>query len=275
MKMKIIAGKIRSINIRETVKLFALLGFLAGLMFWLAGAFREKVDPGPGIQPVPAEGVKTFAVELRRYPLHMDQVGTIKTENEARISSRLMAQVVEVTVREGEEVKGPGREGTESTLLARLDDRDIQARLRQALSRLSPLDKAVDAAKARSGAVSAEREAAEANRVQAESNFRRYRELYDHKAATGQQLENAEAQWKVAETNVHAAAQAEVAAQAEISGLDAQKQEVEAAVAEARVMLSHTLIRAPFSGRVARKYVEAGDTVAPGQALFLLDTPAL
>jgi multidrug efflux pump subunit AcrA (membrane-fusion protein) len=215
----------------------------------------------------------------------MEQVGTIKTQNEAVISCRLMAQVEEVAVREGDPVTGPspegdqaaqpGRELAEPTLLVRLDDRDIQARLRQAVLRRTSVDKAVEAARAQVGAATAQCEAAEANRTQTEADHRRYQELYKNKAATGQQLEQVLARWKVAEAQVRAARQAESAAQADILRLEAQAQEVEAAVTEARVMLSYTQIRAPFSGRVARKFVEEGDMVAPGQRLFLIETPSL
>jgi RND family efflux transporter MFP subunit len=48
----------------------------------------------------------------------------------------------------------------------------------------------------------------------------------------------------------------------------------EQAVREARVFLDYATIRAPMSGMVIDKRVEAGDTVAPGQVLLTLYDPA-
>ena len=64
------------------------------------------------------------------------------------------------------------------------------------------------------------------------------------------------------------------AAQGEIAKAQAQKDQSEAAISEARTMLSYAMIQAPFSGQVVRKMVNAGDMAAPGQPLFFLETPS-
>jgi multidrug resistance efflux pump len=213
-------------------------------------------------------------VELREYPLILDQVGTVRTQAQAQVSSRILAQVKEILVREGDSVKGPDETGGHPTVLARLDDRDIRAKLRRSHSQLKATKRALEAARARLEAARARVEAARAQRTQALSDYQRYEQLYRTGAATGQKLEHARAQKETAEAQFRAAQQEVEAIEREILQLQAQAEQAQAAVTESQVLLSHTVITAPFSGRVVRKEVEVGDMVGPGQVLFLLETPS-
>jgi RND family efflux transporter MFP subunit len=74
------------------------------------------------------------AVRLVRRPRHETAIGTVKAVHEAAVASKLLARVTEVSVKAGQPV-------TRDQVLVRLDDSDLQARLRQA-------EAAVSAAKA-------------------------------------------------------------------------------------------------------------------------------
>ncbi len=254
------------------LKGLGVAALLVVMMLWLSGAFVDKVEPGPPLAKPPPPDLKTQRVQLQAFPMLLEQVGTVRTRKEAQVSSRIMAQVREVLVREGDEVKGPDPRGQGATILARLDDRDIQARLRQAQSQLQAVEKAVHSMRSRLQAARAQVEAAKAQARQAEADLGRIEQLHKERAATGQQLDHAKAQKSVAEARHHAALQEVQALEAEIQRTEAQRAEVEAAVTEARVMLSHTSIQAPFSGRVTRKLVDVGDMVAPGRPLFIIET---
>lgn len=254
------------------LKGLGVAALLVVMMLWLSGAFVEKVEPGPPAdKPLPPD-LKTERVKLQAFPMLLEQVGTVRTRNEAQVSSRIMAQVREILVREGDEVRGPALSGQEATVLARLDDRDIRARLRQAQSQLQAVEKAAHSMRSRLQAAKAQVEAAKAQTIQAEGDLRRIEQLHRDRAATGQQLDHARAQKSVAEAREQAALQEVQAVEAEIQRTEAQRAEVEAAVTEARVMLSHTSIQAPFSGKVTRKLVDVGDMVAPGRPLFIMET---
>ena len=54
--------------------------------------------------------------------------------------------------------------------------------------------------------------------------------------------------------------------------MEAQREQSKAAVAEARIMLGYTVIRAPFTGKVVRKLLNVGDMASPAQPMFLLET---
>jgi multidrug resistance efflux pump len=251
-----------------------VLALLIILMLWLSGTFLAKVNPGPPAAKPKPPRVASFHVALREFPLIAEQVGTVRSQIQARIASRIMAQVKEIPVHEGSRVEAPGTEGADGTLLAVLDDREIKARLRQAQSQVEAADRAVKAAESRLDAAVAQREAAQARQRQAAWDYQRYEDLYRKKAATGQQLQQIRSQKDVTEAQVKAAGEEVKAAGDDAKRMEAQMQQARAAVLEARTMLSYTVIRAPFSGRVVRKMVDVGDMVAPGQPLFLLDVAA-
>ena len=259
--------------LREAGKGLGVLGLLIVMMMWLAGAFVQKVDSGPPA-PKPQPGkLNTVKVERRVYPLIIDQVGTLRAQNEAQVSSRIMAQVKEILVREGDNVVGSDGNGA-PTIMARLDDRDIQAKLRQAQSQSMAMDRAVEVARAKVAAARAQVESTRASKEKDLSDYRRYQDLQRNQAATGQQLEHARAQKDIAEAQAAAALQEVQAAQGEIARAQAQKEQAEAAITEARAMLSYAVIQAPFTGQLVRKMVNVGDMASPGQPLFFLETPS-
>ncbi len=259
--------------LREAGKGLGVLGFLIVMMMWLAGAFVHKVASGPpASRPQPGK-LNTVKVERRVYPLIIDQVGTLRAQNEAQVSSRIMAQVKEILVREGDNVVGSDGNGT-PTIMARLDDRDIQAKLRQAQSQPMAMDRAVEVARAKVAAARAQVESTRAAKEKDLSDYRRYQDLRREQAATGQQLEHARAQKDIAEAQAAAALQEVQAAQGEIARAQAQKEQAEAAITEARAMLSYAVIQAPFTGQLVRKMVNVGDMASPGQPLFFLETPS-
>lgn len=253
------------------------LGFLAVLMLlmgWLSGAFVSKVEPGAPLPRPNPPALTTQRVERKIYPLFIDQVGNLQAHTEAQVASRIMAQVTEILVRPGDQVTGGEQPGHEPTVLARLDDRDIRARLRQAEAQITAAERAREATQARLGAARAQAAAAAANNSKVLADYRRYQDLYNHRAATGQQLDHTRAQSQVAESQLVAARQEVKGAEAELERLQAQREEAQAAAAEARVMLSYTVIQAPFSGQLLKKMVNVGDMASPGQPLFLIETSA-
>jgi HlyD family secretion protein len=252
-------NKTKVFQSKAIVKVVALVAALLVMMMWLAGMFRQKIAAGPAQEPPAVATGPMVRVETRRYPTIVEQAGTVRTRNEAQVSSRLMAQVREVLVREGDTIHGPGPDG-KATILARLDDRDIQAKLQQAQAQVTSLQRALSAALA-------QQQSAQATFEQAATDLSRYEKLVAAKAATGQQLDHARTQ--------HDTAQAQVlAAQGLVEQTRAQQVGAEAAVREAQVMLSFAAIEAPFDGKVSSKSINPGDMVAPGQALFVVESPS-
>lgn len=278
--MNKITSAIRT-TVWEIGKILALTAVLIVLMLWLSGAFIHKiradalVDTAGMQHRVIPPGAKSRVAEMRAFPLMVEQVGTVQTRTQAQVAGRIMAQVLEVTVHEGQAVTGPkGGQDSEATVLARLDARDIEAKLRQAQTQVTAAEKALAGAAAQLAGAEAQHQAAQAQAVQALADFNRTQTLLAQQATTEQQLDHARARKDVTDAQVRAAAQQVMAARSDLARLEAQKEQAAAAVGEAQVMLSFTTIEAPLSGRVVRKMIDPGDMVMPGQPLFVIETPA-
>jgi RND family efflux transporter MFP subunit len=252
-------NRTKTFKSKAVFKMIALVAVLVVMMLWLAGAFRSKIKAGPVLEPSAVATNPTTRVEARRYPMIVEQAGTVRTRTEAQVSSRLMAQVREVLVREGDMIRRTGPDG-KATILARLDDRDIQARLQQAQAQVASLQRAL-------GAALAQQQSAQAVLQQTVADLARTEKLVEAKAATQQQLEHARTQRDTAEAQV-------LAAQGLVEQTRAQQVGAEAAVREAQIMLSYAVIEAPFDGKISSKRINPGDMVAPGQTLFVVESPS-
>jgi multidrug efflux pump subunit AcrA (membrane-fusion protein) len=225
------------------------------LMLWLSGAFIDKIradtSPAAARTARPTSMPKTQSVEMRVFPLTVDQVGTVQTRTRAEVAGRIMAQAREVEVHEGQQVMGPevGKEGQgtpKATVLARLDSRDIEAKLSQAQTQVTAAEKALAGAAAQLAAAQAQQQVAEAQAAQALTDFKRMEGL-SASGATPQQLDHARAQKEVAEAQVRRRSSSR-AVRSDAARLEAQKEQAVAAVREAQVMLSYTTIEAPSAG---------------------------
>jgi len=91
--------------------------------------------------------------------------------------------------------------------------------------------------------------AAEAQATQSDSEYRRVKILFEKEAATQRDFEGAQARATAARSQVEQARQA---------------------VAEAEVMMSESVLRAPIEGVTTGKWAEAGDTAIPGKPIVTL-----
>ncbi len=256
---------------RELLKGVGLVAILLLLMMWLSGAFIKKVQPAPAAQKVKYEGLKTSKAIKISYPLIIEQPGTVRAQVEAQISSRIMAQVKEIFVGEGENVIGTAGSGN-PTLIAKLDDREIRARIRQSEAQVAAADRGIQVAKAKLSAAMAQAASARASSTNAAGDFRRFQALAESKAIAGQQLDHSRAQRDMADAQLRAAQQESQAVQGEIERAIAQQESAKAALAEVQTLLTYTEIYAPFDGKLIKKKVDIGDMASPGQALFLVET---
>jgi len=168
----------------------AFLGFSAGvvvLMLWLAGRFEPKVpaDAGtvPGHSPVDGQVVMVRKISL---PVNESAVGTIRAVHEASIGSKLLARVLQINLKAGQNVRA-------GDVLVRLDDTDLRARLEQA--------KAAQAA-------------AEATLEQAASDERRFGSLVKTNAVSRQKYEETATALRSAEAGLNRTREAVKEAQA-------------------------------------------------------------
>lgn len=115
---------------------------------------------------------------------------------------------------------------------------------------------------------------AQARFVQQQQDIGRYTNLVKEEAATGAELEVVKARYDVAESDFSAAQNTLKTSHARIAELkthfallQAHIKRKDAALELARLNLSYTVIRAPYSGRLGRKSILEGQQIQPGQPL--------
>ena len=123
---------------RWSGRITVLLGFGVGVIVltaWLAGKFAPKVPANPNTPLAQSTDVKGSVepVRLVRLPLYESAVGTVRAVHEATIGSRLLARVMEVSLKAGQKVRA-------GDVLVRLDDTDLKARLQQARAAVASIE---------------------------------------------------------------------------------------------------------------------------------------
>ena len=159
------------------------LGFTAAvilLVLWLAGKFAPKVSLEPRVADSTVTAIRGRVESVRNVPLprYESAVGTIRAVHETTIGSKLLARVVEVNLKAGQQVKV-------DEPLVRLDDTDLQAKLKQAQAAVT---------------------AAEAIQAQAVVEKRRAAQLRESKAISNQEYERSARALETAEADLLCAA---------------------------------------------------------------------
>ena len=160
-------------------------------MLWVAGTFHHGVIQG-AVQPAPEEtaaGLATCKVTLQTIPAITEAVGTVQAEQLAAVTSRAVANILEMRVSAGQRV------ASGETLVV-LDDRDLRRRVEQAQ----------DAVRG-----------AEATLAQAQSDYKRDKPLFDQQVITPYDFEHTQTNLKTAEANLHRLQQAEQEAEVSLS----------------------------------------------------------
>jgi RND family efflux transporter MFP subunit len=161
------------------------------LMLWILGTFRHGVIQGTR-QPAPEEapvGLSTETASLLTVPANTEAVGTVQAEQLAAVTSRVVADIVEMRVSAGQRV-------TSGEILVVLDDRDLRHRVEQAQ----------DAVRS-----------AEATLSQAQSDYQRDKPLFDQQVITPYDFEHTQTSLKTAEANLHRLQQAQKEAEVNLS----------------------------------------------------------
>lgn len=191
---------------------------MAGLIPGCKGKAKEQTVQRPEIS-----GVTVSPVSLSTVDEVYTATGTVRANSTSVVASRVMGVVKSVSVREGDTVKA-------GQLLMVIDDRDAAQRVRAAKMAM---------------------ESANQNKALAEKTWQRYKNLYDEKALTRQEMDQIETQKKVAESDYERA---------------------KAMADEAGTYLSFARVTAPISGRITEKRIDAGSMATPGIPLLTMES---
>ena len=170
--------------------------------------------------------VSTKTVESKTITELITANGKVQPETEIKISPDVSGEIIEMTIKEGEEVK-------KGQLLCTIKpDIYIQSYNRSLASLSSSQARLAQA---------------EARLIESEMAYKRSKTLFDQKAIAVSDYEAAQASYKVA--------------QAEVKASEFAVKSAEASVAEAQEQLVKTKIYAPMDGTISRLNVEKGERV--------------
>jgi multidrug efflux system membrane fusion protein len=201
-------------------------------------------------------------------PVQIRAVGTVQAYASVTLKSQLDGEVARIHILEGQEVK-------KGDLLFTLDQRPLEAALRQAEANLGRDTAQLQQAEAAVAQTMAAEKQAEANLARdtaqlenAMTQLRRYKgliddgaiskELYDQVRTTAAALEATIQADQAAVTNARASIRA---AQATVENIKAVIKADQAVVENAQVQLGYTTIRAPMDARAGNLLVRVGSAV--------------
>jgi RND family efflux transporter MFP subunit len=191
---------------------------LASMTAGCKGKQKEDAAKRPEIT-----GVTVSPVSMSIVDDVYEATGTVRANSTSIVSSRVMGVVTSISVREGDPVKA-------GQVLLIIDDRDAAQRAHAASMAL---------------------ESASLNKSLAEKTWQRYKNLYDEKALTRQEMDQVETQKKIAE---------------------AEYERIKSMADEARTYMSFARVTAPISGRITEKRIDAGSMANPGMPLLVIES---
>ena len=168
-----------------------------------------------------------------------EAAGTIQSKTISVISSRIMGAVTDVLVKQGDKVTA-GQE------LLLIDDNDLAQRVKSAQASHNEAMKSLETAKS--------------NKTLAETTYDRYKQLYDEKAISGQEMDQMTNQKQRAVLDFQRAQASVEAAKANLN--------------QAKINLDFSRITSPIDGVVTNKTIDKGSMATPGTPLMTVEDNA-
>ena len=226
--------------------LLAFTAFWLTALCWLPGCFENQAVG----QDAPGESQKTeqrtlapvssYEVRSHRFRREVEIPADVLPYRQVALISKVPGEVVAIAVAEGDKVE-------ENQPLVKLDQSDFNLAVRQARAQHAAAQAGVEAAQARAISIAAK--------------FRRFTALRRQRAVTDNEFEDVESAHKMATAGL-------TSAQAQVR---LAKVGVDAALANH----ADTIIRAPFSGYVAKRLVDEGahiNVMPPTPVLVIIQT---
>lgn len=187
--------------------------------------------------PVPVK-----AMELKRGDLKITvtatATGTVKAEDEEKISAQRTGRIIKLNIEEGDYVK-------KGDIIAELESQEAEAYVRQ-------MEAAFRSSEARVAQ-------AKANLYDAERTLRRMKNLYKDGLISAEALDNAQKNYDVSLSLYESAI--------------ANLKEVRASLDTARIQYEYSFIKAPITGVISQRPVEIGETVLIGSHIATVIKP--
>jgi HlyD family secretion protein len=255
-----------------------LMGLMAaGLLGGAALSFAHARNQTPEIDPA---SLQTVMVESQDLKVQIKANGIVKAVRKTNLSPKEAGRIEELYVDEGTQVK-------KGTLIARMDNEEVQAQVKQyqavlakakaELAKKQTGDRPEEIDKARAEVAENEAQVREARSQLALTRDRVKRRLTPARegAISRDDLDQALTEERRARENLDRAIAGLAVAKhsltlrlkgyrsEEIAQAEAEVAQAEAQLKYYQTQLSNTLVRAPFAGTITRRYAQQGDFVTP------------
>ena len=181
--------------------------------------------------------------------------GTVNPVVAVQVGSQVSGQIKELLADFNSEVK-------KDQIIAIINPDTFTLRVNQALADVDAARATVLSQRASVIALQAEASRAKVNLGDAERELNRNKGLFEKNFVSAAALDKAQATFDAAREQLKAAQAQLVAGEAQVGNVQALVKQREAQLAQAKVDLERTTIRAPVDGTVIKKSVEPGQTVA-------------
>lgn len=184
--------------------------------------------------------VSTEKVSVQNITETVSANGKVQPEVEVKISADVSGEVVELFIKEGEQVQ-------KGKLLCRINPEIY-------MSGLERMKAALNGSRANLESTKSRLIQAQSQFAKAEATYNRNKKLFDDGAISSSDFESIKSAWEVAKSEVDAANQG-------VSAADYNVKSSEASLKEANENLNKTTIYAPVAGTVSKLSVEKGERV--------------
>jgi RND family efflux transporter MFP subunit len=247
-------------------KFIILLSLIIFILVFLnsgcSGRKQQTNKPGES-SAIP---VKIITLSAQELPLLETIPGTVISKTQSIVSPRIMGTIQSIYIIEGDRVKAGQR-------LAQLDTKTLQPEIEKTNAReqeinngLAELDKAKEE-------LVANRTAALANYDFTSTAQHRSQNLYNRDAISREMLDESIRQNKIAEANIAVITAKSQGLEEKRKQLYDKQKQIAAELTLAKVNLGYATIYSPISGMVTKKVLDIGSMAAPGQPMFLIETP--
>jgi RND family efflux transporter MFP subunit len=233
-------------------------------------------------KPVKVKEVETYSAKRgSRYS------ATIRPEKQIDVGFKVGGYVETIAAADAVGMRHtlqPGDIVSRGQILAQLRRSDYQTKLAQAVSQKGEVQKSINTTRAQINEAQtsisinqSQLTEAETNLAQTKIDFTRAKNLYDTQSLTKKDFEAAKTALDMAQAKVDSARASLKTAQAKIKTIEtqielsqAQVGTAETVVEQMKIPLQDTTLRAPFTGVVLERKIEAGELVAPNAPAFVI-----
>lgn len=245
------------------MKRISLMASLVSLLVVASCAKKpESIQPGPLVQGAKIETVKTSAVDD-----FYEAVGTVRAKTSSVVAARIMGNITNVRVREGDRVRA-------GQTVIEIENRDAPVQIQKAQAGVRESNDARDEAERNIRAAESARDAARANESLASSTFNRYQTLFNRQSVSPQEFDEVRTKLEVAKAESERSDRMLQAAKARQNQTLGRIDQAKADVSNARIYAAYSRLASPINGIVVAKHVDVGSMATPGAPLLTIENDA-